>query len=270
MQEKNNLINETLKTELNIKRKSFAHNFGRKSQDILNAIFEDKYFIEFSHGNKNKKEEVENLFLAVTKTHKMIDQMRYIDSNGREIIRINNDLENDKITIELEKNLQNKEDRAYFEDSIFKIPETIWYTNLDLNMENGKVEIPYKPTIRVIMPLQVESKFNGILIVNFNMSEILENLQRSEYFDNIITNRNGDIIKHYDSNYDWSSYKNNKITLKDFVSEDEYTSIVSKIEFSNKHLRSLSICSQTEESIIIVGKIKAKIIQKMHNELFEK
>lgn len=200
----------------------------------------------------------------------MIDQMRYIDSNGMEIIRVNNDAINNNITLEAEENLQNKNDRFYFVDSIFKTPETIWYTNLDLNIEKGKIEIPYKPTIRVIMPLQLESKFNGIIIVNFNMNEILQNLLRSEYFDNIITNKNGDIIKHYDSNFDWSNYKNNKISLRDFVSEEEYTSIISQIEFTNKHIRSLSICSQTEDTIIIVGKIKEKIIQKMHNEFLKR
>ena len=71
--------------------------------------------------------------------------------------------------------MQNKASRYYFTNSVNK-DSKVWYSNLDLNMEKGKVEIPYKPTLRAMLPINKDNTFNGVLIINYYMSTVLNNL----------------------------------------------------------------------------------------------
>lgn len=49
--------------------------------------------------------------------------------------------------------LQYKGNRYYFKDSIGLEKDQIFVSALDLNVENGKVEIPHKPMIRFATPV---------------------------------------------------------------------------------------------------------------------
>jgi diguanylate cyclase (GGDEF)-like protein len=104
------------------------------------------------------------------------DQIRYIDSQGDEIIRINFDGEQAR-AVEA-SGLQNKRDRYYFTETE-KLPAGVIYASpMDLNMENGVVEQPLKPVIRFAVPLfQSEYDFSGILILNHLTGSVLSDFK---------------------------------------------------------------------------------------------
>lgn len=104
------------------------------------------------------------------------DQIRYIDSQGDEIIRINFDGEQ-AYSVEASA-LQNKKDRYYFTETA-KLPAGVIYASpLDLNIENGVVEQPLKPVIRFAVPLFENGyEFSGILILNHLTGEVLSNFK---------------------------------------------------------------------------------------------
>lgn len=82
---------------------------------------------------------------------KVYDQIRYIDKSGQEKIRIN---KGDKEAYAVEdKDLQNKKDRYYFTRSLTLSNEEVYVSPLDLNVEEGRVEEPYKPMIRFSTPI---------------------------------------------------------------------------------------------------------------------
>ncbi|MCK9190907.1 MAG: sensor domain-containing diguanylate cyclase [Sphaerochaetaceae bacterium] len=110
------------------------------------------------------------------KQRNLYDQIRFIDEDGNEKIRINKD--EDGTYVVSEDNLQNKADRDYFKKTI-DLPDGDFYiSSLDLNIEDGKIEIPQKPVIRLSTPLYSESgDLEGIIIINYLASSVLNSFK---------------------------------------------------------------------------------------------
>ena len=94
------------------------------------------------------------------------DQMRWIDETGMERIRV--DYKNGAAVIVPTDKLQNKASRYFFIDAIKLDPGDIFVSPLDLNIEQGAVELPYKPMLRVATPV-VDSRGHtrGIVVLNY-------------------------------------------------------------------------------------------------------
>lgn len=100
-------------------------------------------------------------------------QLRYINSDGKEILRINQ--AHGEAEIIEETALQNKGDRYYFIETMALEINDIYQSRMDLNMENGVVEIPEKPTIRFAMKVQDQKGHDkGIVIINYDATSMLE------------------------------------------------------------------------------------------------
>ncbi len=105
-------------------------------------------------------------------------QSRFIDTNGMEIIRVEN--KDDSIIILPNEQLQNKSERYYFKEAIKLNSGDVFVSSLDFNVENGKVEVPYKPTIRFFTPVFDEDELKGIVGLNFNVNNWLKNFNDLE------------------------------------------------------------------------------------------
>ncbi len=91
------------------------------------------------------------------------DQIRYIDTTGKEIIRINWDGE-----VVPPDELQNKADRPYFQKANALPRGEFYISAVDLNVEQGRVKQPFKPMIRVATPVfDAAGNRRGIYIVNY-------------------------------------------------------------------------------------------------------
>lgn len=264
-QSKKNLINNSLKSELKIKRKIFSEHFITNSSNFLFSIQDSQAFQKFLQGDNTYLKENENIFLALAKSHKYIDQVRYIDENGYENIRIDQDRKINTTTVVKSEQLQNKANRYYFEESLYKPMNKVWFSKLDLNVENGEIEFPYVPTIRAILPLEKNNDFKGILIINFNISSLLKQITFSEKFNYILTNKKSEILIHYNDEYDWSEYSNNGVKLDKFITKDK-NEIITNFEFSNPNFSSIYICNQIKDSLILVGSIKDEYLKNLEKE----
>ncbi|MEW8332733.1 MAG: diguanylate cyclase [Candidatus Thiodiazotropha sp.] len=105
------------------------------------------------------------------------DQIRFLDVNGKERIRINYD-NGDPVVIG-EEYLQSKKSRYYFTESINRQPGTIYSSPLDLNIENQQIELPLKPTIRFASPVvDGNNQTLGVIILNYLAENILNEFRR--------------------------------------------------------------------------------------------
>jgi two-component system sensor histidine kinase EvgS len=102
-------------------------------------------------GSPVLKKRLENYFLVLSRETQRYDQMRYLDSSGQEVFRVN--YNNGNAVIMPRSQLQYKADRYYFTDTIKLNKNEIFVSPLDLNMEHGRLEIPYKPMIRYGTPV---------------------------------------------------------------------------------------------------------------------
>ena len=104
------------------------------------------------------------------------DQIRFIDAQGDETIRI--DYEAGMVTAADADQLQNKSDRYYFKDSIGLPDGEIYVSKMDLNVSQGVVESPYKPMIRLATPVYgPDGTSKGIVIVNYSAKYFLQYLK---------------------------------------------------------------------------------------------
>ena len=111
------------------------------------------------------KQQISEGLTAFVKSKKIFDQVRYINETGQEVIRV--DFNNGNPAIVPESGLQNKAKRYYFSDTMELDHEDIYFSPIDLNVEHGKIELPYKPMLRIATPL-FDDKGNrkGIFILN--------------------------------------------------------------------------------------------------------
>jgi diguanylate cyclase (GGDEF)-like protein/PAS domain S-box-containing protein len=182
--------------------------------NIVKSLSNNKIIRDYiTSNNSYKKEELEQIFFAITSSNNIIMQARLLDKNGQEVIRVERK-DKDVFLVDT-KDLQNKAQREYFKILSSSKNEDIWYSKLDLNMEHGKIEVPYKPTLRVAIPIIQNNEFAGAVIVNILMNNLFEAIGTSSSFDHYIIDKDQNYILHKNNNLSFNKYKNIKKDIKD-------------------------------------------------------
>ncbi len=157
-------------------KRLIANELNERVSDLL-YLEENAVFRNYING-KGSKEDLENEWLLFASKMKKYDQMRYIDTKGNEKIRIN--FNDGKPAIVEQGLLQNKSDRQYFAKSIKLDDRNIYRSPLDLNVENGKIEEPIKPTLRFGLPVfDQEGTKCGIVVLNYFGRYVIDNIKRA-------------------------------------------------------------------------------------------
>lgn len=116
--------------------------------------------------NEDDLKYIENEFLEFTRSKLVYDQIRYIDSKGMEQTRINFNAGHP--TIVNKHDLQNKNKRYYFINTISLEKGDVYISPFDLNKEQGEIEQPLKPMIRFGTPVfDSQNSRKGIIILNY-------------------------------------------------------------------------------------------------------
>ncbi|MEA1922241.1 MAG: hypothetical protein U9N63_06245, partial [Pseudomonadota bacterium] len=104
-------------------------------------------------------------FLAFLNKRGDYDKISFLDKNGIEKIRVN--LKDGKPLLVPKRDLQDKHNRYYFQNIKLLKPGEIYLSPLDLNIENHEIERPFKPTLRIGVPIFDQyADFSGALVVN--------------------------------------------------------------------------------------------------------
>jgi PAS domain S-box-containing protein len=190
----------------------------------------------------NLHKETKKTFYNFMKAKNKYDQLRLIDKNGNEIIRI--DKRNLLPVIVKDDDLQNKFNRYYFKDAMKLKPKDIYMSELDLNKEHGNIEVPIKPMMRFVKPLYDNRlNFQGAIVLNFKAEKMLEKLRVSakEFdIDMIMLSKHGNIIEHPNFNYNWSfMYKDAKIKTLQDVNKELWKKVTRKDLFLSKDLQGI-------------------------------
>ena len=120
------------------------------------------------------EEELAELFIRIAKNKKEFDQIRFIDNEGNEKIRINNRILGEPYIVE-EEDLQEKRGRYYFKYADDLVGGEVYISPLDLTQENGKIQKPYKPSMRFATPIiNKDGDREGILVINYLAQHALD------------------------------------------------------------------------------------------------
>ncbi len=115
---------------------------------------------------------IEAILYRFIKNSDSYDQARFINSDGMEKVRVNR-VEGRSPQVVSEDLLQDKSARQYFQEAINLSTNIAYISQLDLNVENGKVELPYKLVLRIATPVYNRGILEGIIVLNFLGSELL-------------------------------------------------------------------------------------------------
>ena len=193
----NKELNESADATL-FSKKKFMQTQINNFKNYLATIDKTSEFNDFLKksqiSNSHSKEHVVSIMMAVINSDANVMKFRFIDKDGFETIRINRDAIDKSPYLTDAKYLQDKSQRYYFKE-LRKLPEDkIWFSNIDLNMEYGKVVQPIIPTLRIAKSYYVNNEFKGTLVISIFMNELLNEVVSSELFDIFVIDKESYIL----------------------------------------------------------------------------
>ncbi|MEA2072930.1 MAG: diguanylate cyclase [Campylobacterota bacterium] len=232
------------------KNKEFQLNI-KNTNLKLQAIQKSKTFKAYL-SNPAKIDQVKSLFLDIAHTSDNIMQLRYIDTNGLEVIRIDRDSDTNTVYAVEENNLQDKSSRYYFKKAVKSKTGEFWYSNLDLNIEHGKIVKPIQPVLRIATPVEFEKEMKGILIINIFMKSFLEELIDNVFNNIYLYNDNGYVMVDSVHQHCWNEYLNNNETIYNHFYDDDFKNMLSQERYKSEHIYAGKIFLNNGENIRMV------------------
>jgi diguanylate cyclase (GGDEF)-like protein/PAS domain S-box-containing protein len=146
----------------------------------LNFLSDKESLLQTLRANRQTgtRQTIEQLWISFSKQRARYDQIRLLDLNGQEIIRVN--YNSGQPSAVAGQALQSKKGRYYFSESIILDKDDIYISPLDLNIEQGDIELPLKPMIRFATPVTDKRGNNiGVVVINYLAESMLEVFRRS-------------------------------------------------------------------------------------------
>lgn len=144
--------------------------------DVL-YLAEQETLQRFLQGDSPARSELERDYVRFATHRSVYDQIRFLDTTGREIVRVNFRLGQPSVVAP--ENLQEKTDRYYYRDALALPAGDVFISDFDLNVEYGEIERPLKPVLRcltAVVDSQGESR--GLLALNYAGDDLLRKLDR--------------------------------------------------------------------------------------------
>ncbi|MDD3306598.1 MAG: sensor domain-containing diguanylate cyclase [Acetobacterium sp.] len=170
------LKNEIMSQEeqlVDVEKTIIANKVNRLTTDLLYVTDA----LKMGDNGRGDYSNVEDHWLAFANRKMIYDQIRFIDADGNEVIRVNYTDAGAILTDSAE--LQNKADRYYFTEAIGLADDQIYISKLDLNMENNQIEQPIKPMIRLATPYYgARGQLEGIVVLNYSAADLLSQVEK--------------------------------------------------------------------------------------------
>lgn len=172
----------------------------------------------------SNRHELENIFYTYVKEHSDYFQLRYIDKSGMEIVRVDRNDKNAKTQILNNYELSDKSDRYYFQEALKLANKKIYVSALDLNIENGEIQVPHIPTIRFATPVySEENTIEGVIVLNIFADKILDLVKMASFTNTALIDQDGYFIYNsINKEMEWSRYLDTGYILDDYVNNINY------------------------------------------------
>ncbi len=214
---------------LELQKKQISSIFRELFADIL--LFRDQNELHryLENNDSFHLQEIESEYKALSNHSGLYDQIRYLDSHGQEIVRV--DYKYGQAIPITHENLQNKAKRYYFADCFRLDKDQIFISPFDLNIEHGKVEEPLKPMIRLCTPVFNKHKQKrGVILFNYlgkHLFNAILSSEKTSIGETMLVNKEGYWLQHVDPDKEWGFMFEHKQAVSFAV---EYPQIWQKIQ----------------------------------------
>jgi diguanylate cyclase (GGDEF)-like protein/PAS domain S-box-containing protein len=228
--------------------KEFRHdiaNFDAK----LTAIEESRLFQHYYEDNDLIA--MRHYFLDIAKTSHAIMQLRLLDMDGNEVVRIEREAsETSPFMVDSDK-LQNKKDRYYFSALQALSQGEFWYSKLDVNVEHGEIQKPIVPVLRIGTPYYFNDKKDALLVINIFMKNFLEEIEDIVMFDVYFIDKDAQVILSPNKEENFSRYLKNS-TKKELPFSEDMKNILERSHYMGSSCYAKKLSLNNEENITIV------------------
>ncbi|MGY2576045.1 sensor histidine kinase [Vibrio sp. C8] len=147
---------------------------------------------------------IKRIFISFVESVDPLMQVRWLDENGIEKVRV--DIKNGKVIVAEEYALQDKSSRYYVVQGMKAGDGKIYLSNVDLNVENGKIEVPFRPTIRATIKTgSTHGLHTGLLVLNYDVGGLLDVIRSfdSDRVNLQLIDTDGYWLKNVDPKLEW-------------------------------------------------------------------
>jgi PAS domain S-box-containing protein len=199
----NNIVNQA--KVYNISMKKHIESFSDEQIENIMMLAHSKELEEFLN-DPQKRAPVKQLFFNIAKSDSHIMQVRYIDKTGMEQVRIDQTQDGKSVIVQNDA-LQNKSNR-YYVQQFLKLPkDQVGFSELDLNIEHGEIERPFNPTLRFGVSVYENSKLQGIVVINYFMTNWFKHFSEAYPYNIMIINQDNYFMYHFNKQWEWSQYQ---------------------------------------------------------------
>lgn len=128
----------------------------------------DPFLRDGSHSNQAA---LERELVAFSRNREIYNQIDVLSTTGMELVRVN--YVNGHAVAVATEDLQDKGDRYYFQELAQCPSDSVYVSPLDLNMENGTVEMPVNRVMRFALQIGNAETVTGYLLLNLAGSVLL-------------------------------------------------------------------------------------------------
>ncbi|WP_417332993.1 EAL domain-containing protein [Halarcobacter sp.] len=220
----NTLSSNSIKEKMFIKEKAFLSKIDSYIS-TLEAISHNRTLKEYISKNE-KKEDLEQLLVTIQRTLPEAIQIRVLDMQGKEKIRVNRvslgrlKEKNFSQIVPLNE-LQDKSNRDYFHKFKKLDAYEVGFSKIDLEVEQEKIVYPKQTSLRLgTVVNNDEGKKSAIIIININMTEFFEEFKKNVLYDVMLIDREGKFILHSNKKYGILSNTFDTFLFKDAFSKE--------------------------------------------------
>jgi PAS domain S-box-containing protein len=146
--------------------------------------------------------------VAVVGANPNYAKFRIIGADGSEYLRVDRSGPDGSVRIVPDGALQNKDDRFFFQEASKLAEDQVYVSPVDLNVDNGVIQMPHVPTLRVATPLYgSDHRLFGIAVVNVDLRQVFDRIRITTRPGErvYVVGRNGDYIVHPDRTREFGS-----------------------------------------------------------------
>lgn len=194
---------------------SLSQNLRNLSNDIMFLGNIPRFRELLDNQTADNQARTAEYFRIYMETHGIFDQICWIDQSGKERLRL--DFVNRQAQVMPDQKLQDKSQRSYYMRASQTPVGSIFISPFELNVENEQIQRPFKPVIRIAVPvLDSANHPQGILIINYLGQHLLDDFVQSVGAKGnrlLLLNRDGYWLRGLRAEDEWGFMFNQTTTL---------------------------------------------------------
>ena len=180
----------------------FARSFQSAANDVLALASGDGLQAYLSGGSPVDLATAVRRAQFYCRAKQAFDQVRYLDERGREVFRVRHGG-----VVVSAAGLQSDADRVCFQEASVIPPGKVYISKLDLELEEGRLSVPFRPTLRFATPVtDAAGRRRGVYVINYLAAvpfSRLDEIDVSSSHGARVLNSDGYWLKAADPDKEW-------------------------------------------------------------------